>query len=142
MTFISVTRLRIRSVRFMPRFVLHALRSLRQCRQASGFLDGSLLADRKLTFWTMTLWQDQGAMRAYMTGGAHLKAMPKLLDWCDEASVVHWTQDDDAMPSWEEVDRKMRAQGRSSKVRHPSPVHASLSFAAPRTTGAAPIRPA
>jgi hypothetical protein len=33
-------------------------------------------------------------MRAYMTSGVHLKAMPKLLDWCGEASVVHWTQDD------------------------------------------------
>ena len=112
-----------------------------QCKQANGFLDGSLQPDRKLTFWTMTLWQDQAAMRAYMTGGAYLKAMPKLLNWCDEASVVHWTQDDAAPPSWEEADRRMRAQGRPSKVRHPSDVHASLDFTAARTIAAAPIRP-
>jgi heme-degrading monooxygenase HmoA len=142
MAFVSVTRLRIRSVWFMPRFVLHALRTMRQCKRAPGFLGGSLLPDRKLTFWTMTLWQDQAAMRAYMTGGAHLKAMPKLLEWCDEASVVHWTQDAAAMPSWKDADRAMRAQGRSSKVRHPSAVHASMGFAAPRTAGAAPMRPA
>ncbi|WP_204259606.1 antibiotic biosynthesis monooxygenase family protein [Lichenicola cladoniae] len=78
MTFVSVTRLRIRSARFMPRFALYALNSLRQCKQAHGFLECSLLQDRKLTFWTMTLWRDQAAMRAYMTGGAHLRAMPKL----------------------------------------------------------------
>ena len=127
----------------MPGFVLHALSSLRQCKQASGFQDGFLLPDRKLTFWAMTLWRDQAAMRAYMAGGAHLKAMPKLLDWCDKASIVHWTQDAvAAAPSWEEADRRMRTQGRPSKVRHPSAVHASLNFAAPRTTRAAPIRPA
>ena len=142
MTFVSVTRLRIRSLWFMPRFALHAVSSLRQCRRASGFVDGSLLPDRKLTFWTMTLWQEQAAMHAYMAGGSHLKAMPKLLEWCDEASIVHWHQDDAATPSWEEADRRMRTQGRPSKVRHPSAVHASLTFAAPRTTATAPIRPA
>lgn len=142
MGFVSVTRLRLRSAWFLPRFAWHALGSVRQCRQAHGFLGGSLLPDRKLTFWTMTLWRDQAAMRAYMAGGAHLQAMPKLLDWCDEASVVHWTQDGDAPPGWDEADRRMRTQGRASKVRHPSAVHASLSFAAPRTTAAGPIRPA
>lgn len=141
MTFISVTRLRIRSVWFMPRFALHAINSQRQCRQAQGFLGGSLLPDRKLTFWTMTLWQDQAAMRAYMAAGAHLKAMPKLQKWCDEASVVHWTQDDSTPPSWEEADQRMRTLGRPSKVRHPSVKHASLGFAAPHRTAGAPIKP-
>ena len=142
MVFVSVTRLRIRSVWFMPRFMLHAFLSLRQCKRAPGFQDGSLLPDRKRVFWTMTLWRDQAAMRAYMTGGTHLKAMPMLLNWCDEASVVHWTQEDAAVPGWEEADRRMRTQGRPSKVRQPSGVHASLGFAEPRTTGAVPIRPA
>ena len=140
MTFVSITRLRIRSPRFMPRFVLHTWRTLRQIRQAPGYIDGSLLADRKRTFWTMTLWQDQAAMRAYMTSGAHLKAMPMLLGWCDEASVVHWTQDDAVAPNWGEADRRMRTEGRPSKVRHPAGNHADLSFAAPRLGGAVPIR--
>lgn len=142
MPFVSITRLRIRSVWFMPQFALHALSSQRQCKRATGFLDGSLLPDRRLTFWTMTLWRDQADMRAYITGGAHLKAMPKLLDWCDEASIVHWTQDSVSPPSWEEADQRMRTQGRPSKVRHPSALHASLNFAAPRITAATPIKPA
>lgn len=141
MTFVSVTRLRIRSLRFMPGFALHAMGSLRQCRQASGFVNGALLPDRKLTFWTMTLWRDQAAMRTYVAGGAHAKAMSRLLHWCDEASVVHWIQDDPALPGWDEADLRMRTQGRPSRVRHPSAVHASLGFDAPRTTGGAPIRP-
>jgi hypothetical protein len=76
-----------------------------------------------------------------MAGGAHLKAMPKLMEWCDEASVVHWTQEGSTPPSWEEADRRMRTQGRPSKVRYPSADHARLNVAAPRTTRAAPIKP-
>ncbi len=76
MAFVSITRLRLRSAWFMPRFVLHALSSLRQCKQASGFLEGSLLPDRKRTFWTMTLWQDQAAMRAYEDPADRMKARP------------------------------------------------------------------
>lgn len=142
MAFVSITRLRIRSLRFMPQFLVHTMRTGRQTKRADGFLDGSLLADRKRTYWTVTLWRDQGAMRAYMTSGAHLKAMPKLLDWCDEASVVHWTQDDPIAPDWLEADRRMRTEGRPSKVRNPSPNHRDLAYDPPRTARAVPIRPA
>lgn len=141
MTFVSITRLRIRSLRFMPQFLIHTMWTGRQTKRADGFLDGSLLADRKRTFWTITIWRDQAAMRAYMTSGAHLKAMPKLLGWCDEASVVHWSQGNAVMPDWQEADRRMRMEGRSSKVLNPSPNHRNLTYHAPRTTRAVPIKP-
>lgn len=140
MAFVSVTRLRIRSWRFMPGFVVDTKRSLSQTRDAVGFLHGSLLADRKRTFWTLTVWADQADMRAFMTSGAHRQAMPKLLEWCDEASLVHWTQGDDAVPSWNAASDRMRTEGRPSKVRHPSPRHGDLSYAEPWTRGALPIR--
>ncbi len=136
MVFVSITRLRIRSWRFMPGFAIAAMRTRAQVSRAEGFLAGSLLPDRERTFWTMTLWQDQAAMRAYMASGAHLKAMPKLMTWCDEASIVHWEQDDAMVPDWTEADRRMRAEGRPSKVSQPSSRHRDLSYAAPRTTGA------
>jgi hypothetical protein len=141
MAFVSITRLRLRSVRFMPGFALYGFRSTRQCRRAPGFLAGALLGDRHRTFWTMTLWRDEAAMRAYMLGGAHRAAMPKLLHWCDEASLVHWTQDTDSLPSWAEADARMRHAGRSSQVRHPSAGHAALGYAVPRTGGIILLRP-
>jgi hypothetical protein len=140
MIFVSVTRLRLRALRFLPGFAIYALQTLRQCKRMPGFQNGSLLADRRLTFWTMTLWDGEVAMRAYMTSGAHRKAMPMLLHWCDEASVVHWTQDDPALPDWPAADRRMRIEGRPSKVRNPSPDHAIMAFASPRTASAVPIR--
>jgi hypothetical protein len=141
MTFVSLTRLRIRSIRFVPFFVLYLLRTRAQIKKAPGFEQGKLLADRSWTFWTMTAWDCQESMRHYMTTGSHKKAMPHLLHWCDEASVAHWSQPESALPSWEEADRRMREEGRASKVRNPSPQHADLSYRAPRTTGGALIRP-
>ena len=142
MLFISVTRLRIRSVRYLPGFVVHTLGSLRQVRKAPGFRGGSLLPDRHWTFWTMTAWDDRESMRSYMTTGSHRTAMPRLLDWCDEASVVHWDQPEVALPTWAEADKRMHETGRASKVRNPSPQHAKLNYRTPRIFGAGPIRPA
>jgi hypothetical protein len=35
-----------------------------------------------------------------------LEAMPRLADWADEASVVHWYQDHPARPDWTEAGRR------------------------------------
>lgn len=64
-------------------------------------------------------------MRAYRITGAHLRAMPKLLNWCDEASVAHWEDEGEELPNSPTVQERMRAIGRTSKVRHPSVAHAA-----------------
>lgn len=142
MVFISITRLRIRSLRFLPGFARLTLRSLKQVKRAEGFQGGGLLPDRSWTFWTMTAWGSQENMRSYITSGDHLLAMKRLLHWCDEASVVHWEQPPEVgLPTWLVADQRMRGSGRPSKVLHPSPHHADLSYRAPRLAGAAVIRP-
>ena len=141
MIFVSLTRLRIRSFRFLPLFALYTFRSLRQVKKAPGFQTGALLADRSWTFWTMTAWDTQENMRQFMTSAAHKQAMPHLQHWCDEASVAQWTQPGAALPSWVEADQRMRQSGRISKVLHPGPHHADLTYRAPRTTTGGQIRP-
>ena len=142
MAFVSITRLRIRSLRFLPVFALQTLRTLRQVKRAEGFRGGALLPDRAWTFWTMTVWAGRDEMRSYMMEGAHRAVMPRLRDWCDEASVVHWEQAEAEPPTWEEADRRMREGGRASKVSYPSANHQAMSYRAPRVTGGGPIRPA
>jgi hypothetical protein len=141
MVHVSLTRLRIRSIRFLPSFFLHAIRANNQVKAATGFLAGALLPDRHWTFWTMTAWDSPESMRAYMVSGSYKQAMPHLLHWCDEASVAHWSQPDSTLPTWEEADRRMRETGRPSKVNHPSPNHATMNYDPPRTTRTAPITP-
>lgn len=137
MPFVSVTRLRLRSARFLPGFFFHAIRSQRQLRRSPGFQAGSLLPDAGRTFWTLSLWDSAEAMRGYMLSGAHRTAMPKLADWCDEASVGHWETPEARLPDWREAEARMRRNGRPSKVRHPSADHESLRFAA--QTGRSPL---
>jgi len=141
MVFVSLTRLRLRSFRFVPVFMIYAFRSVRQMKKAKGFQHGALLVDRSWTFWTMTAWDTQESMRQYMTAGAHKAAMPHLLYWCDEASVAHWSQAETTLPSWVEADKRMREEGRVSKVLNPSPRQATMSFDTPRTKGGSAIRP-
>jgi hypothetical protein len=132
--FVSVTRLRIRSVRFLPSFFIAIFRTGRQVESASGFMGGELIIDRKLTFWTMTGWTDETAMIGYRNSGIHRLAMPRLLNWCDEATSVHWTMDATALPGWDEAYTKMKSDGFVTKVHHPSQAHLSRDFPAPRTT--------
>lgn len=135
MAFISVTRLRIRSVFYLPQFIWYVFRSQRQAERSKGFLAGRLMRDKGNAFWTLTAWEDQASMRAYRGAGAHMKAMPKLLDWCDEASVGNWEQPGAELPSWAEAHRRMATGGRLSKVRHPSERQLAKEIPAPANTG-------
>ena len=123
MPFISVTRLRLRSWRFVPSFVIYTVGSALQVRRAAGFLAGYVGTDRNRGFWTVTSWADEAAMKSYRAAGTHLKAMAKLRTWCDEASIAHWTQNDAAAPTPDIAFERMRLQGRTSKVSAPSMNH-------------------
>ena len=131
MPLISVTRLRVRSFRYMPGFLWYTLRSNRQAKRADGNLGVGLLNDAHSTFWTRTAWVDESAMRAFMLAPPHSIAMVKLLDWCDEAYLVHWTQESAELPDWREAHRRLVAEGRRSKVRHPSPAHEAFQIPPP-----------
>jgi len=126
-----VTRLRVRSFIFLAQFFRRTFKSIRQAERSSGFLGGRLLVNAKNVFWTMTAWEDQAAMNAYRTGGAHRRAMPKLLNWCNEAAVVHWTQESSEIPFWQEAYLRMAEEGKPSKVNHPTPDQASNRIPAP-----------
>jgi heme-degrading monooxygenase HmoA len=134
MPLVSITRLRVRSFRYLPAFLLGSLRSAREAKNASGNLAVSVLSDSRLTFWTRTLWTDERAMRAFMLLPAHRAVMPKLLQWCDEAAVTHWLQDSSEPPSWHEVHRRLQQEGRTSKVDHPSAAQQRFEIPLPNTS--------
>lgn len=132
MALVSVTRLRVRSAWYLAPFFWRALNIMRQARRTSGFLGGRLLVEAEKTFWTLTAWEDGAAMNVFRTQGAHGGVMPKLLDWCDEASVVHWSQMTDALPSWQEAHYRMMKEGRPSKVKYPSSAQVAYEIPLPR----------
>ena len=121
--FVSATRLHLRSIRFLPGFFVHSLRSRGQIRSSPGFIRGTFANDGLLGFWTLTLWTDEKSMKAFRTSGAHLRAMPRLSNWCDEASYAHWEQDAESIPSADTAFEQLREIGKLSTVRHPSAAH-------------------
>lgn len=132
MTFISITRLRIRLLRYLPQFIWQVLITSRQAQRIPGFLGGKLIIDAKKTFWTITAWENEAAMHRYRIEGAHRRVMPRLLTWCDEASVVHWNQESPDLPQLAAAYKRMVEEGRPSKVSHPSPAQVAGQIAEPR----------
>ncbi len=121
MPVVSITRLRVRSWRYLLPFLSFALRSAWQAKRAEGNLGVSLLRDAHLAFWTRTIWTTEATMKAFMLSGPHRNAMPRLLNWCDEAALVHWAQATEQPPDWLEAHRRIQQEGRRSKVNYPSP---------------------
>ena len=114
MPFVSVTRLHLASRWSFPRFVFYALASSKQARRSPGFLTGWTSDDGQFGFWTATVWESLEAVRAFRNSGVHMRAMPKLLRWCDEASFVHWEQPEASAPGIDAAFDRLSRDGRTS----------------------------
>jgi len=128
----SVTRLRVRSMMYVPAFLWTTFLAQRQVLRAPGFLGGRLLIDAGRTFWTLTAWEGESAMKGFRGSGPHARVMPRLVEWCDEASYAHWIPAEGPVPSWPEAYEHLVSDGRMSRVAHPSPGHEARRFAKPR----------
>lgn len=128
MKFISVTRLRVKSVfKLIPFFKANEA-SVRELKKSKGLIKGKELIDKKLTFWTITIWEDEDSMKQFRNSNSHRNAMQHLPDWCNEASYHHWVQENDELPTWDSISEKLYKEGRLSKVRNPSKAQVSNSF--------------
>jgi hypothetical protein len=116
----------------LPMFLLRTMLAQRQVARANGFYGGRLLVDRHNTYWTLTVWQDERAMKKFRGSGAHANVMPALAEWCDEAAYAHWTIHDDRVPAWPEAYQHLIDEGKLSRVNHPSEDHVARRFPQPR----------
>ena len=131
MPVVSITRIRVRSWPYVPAFFVQTFRSAWQAARSDGNLAVRLLRDRGNTFWTSTSWSSESSMKAFMHAKPHGPTMQRLLDWCDEGALVHWTQAGAEPPSWEDAHRRIQQEGRPSKVNHPSAAHTAHAFPVP-----------
>jgi len=122
---VSITRLRVRSVFYMPLFMLHAMRTMMQAQKADGVQGVETRFEKNNVVWTKTVWTDEAAMKKYRGSGAHQIAMRILSEICNEAAVARWQQADAQLPSWEEAHQRMLREGKQSRVKHPSPLQAA-----------------
>lgn len=122
---VSITRLRVRSIFYLPLFMLHAMRTLLQAQRAEGILGAETRFEWNNVVWTKTVWQEEAAMKQYRGSGAHQVAMRLLSKICSEAAYARWQQETPELPTWEEAHRRVRTEGKLSKVKRPSPLHAA-----------------
>lgn len=120
---VSITRLHLRSPRFLLPFILHTHRSRRQATRAPGNLGVRVRKTDGLAFWTLTLWRDMAAMRSFVIASPHKETMQKLANWCDEAAFAHWDQASNELPTWDTAVGKLRVSGHLATVLHPSEKH-------------------
>ena len=120
MPFISVTRLRVKSLFFLFSFIRANEASVKELKSSTSLLMGKELIDKKLTFWTITLWEDEDSMKKFRGSLSHRNAMQHLPKWCNEASYHHWFQEESECPNWTTISDKLYSEGKLSKVRNPS----------------------
>jgi heme-degrading monooxygenase HmoA len=129
--FVSVTRLRVRSIVYLPHFLWYTFTIQRQAENAPGVIGVRLLVDLNRTYWTLTSWVSEKAMKAFRGAAPHSKAMKKLPEWCDEAAYTHWTEEAPRLPEWTEAYERFIQSVKLSNVQHPSEAHQRLEFPQP-----------
>lgn len=120
---VSVTRLRVQSIWFMPLFALHAMRSSAQAMRSEGIVHFSTRLEDPFTHWTKTVWKEESDMKRFRNSGAHQLAMRILSGICSEASYTRWQQENAEIPTWEEAHKALLENGKLSKLKKPSAFH-------------------
>ena len=108
MIYVSITGLRLRGVRHFPRFWWHAIRAMAQARRA----DGNLSVEARTingVHHTLSVWRNEAAMRAYLTTGAHLRAMKAFRSMAEGRTLGYVAAQP---PAWEDVHQLWRTKGR------------------------------
>jgi hypothetical protein len=106
---VMASRLELRRLRDVPSFLAGAMRIRRQMLASDGALGVSLVAKPlKRTFWTLSAWQDQGALRATAGRQPHLRIMKHFRPRMAGSSFITWSTEPSALPvPWDEALRRL-----------------------------------
>jgi quinol monooxygenase YgiN len=94
--------------RILP-FMVYAAQVVKQLAKADGLLGYSLLA-RPLSkrFWTLSAWENEKALRAFVQNPPHARIMTALGPHMGKTKFVHWTLKGSQLPlQWEDALRRM-----------------------------------
>ncbi len=110
MPYVSITGLTLKSRRHVFRFWWHAIGSMTQAKRAPGnrsaearTIDG--------VHHTLSVWDDEQAMRAYLGSGAHLRALRAFRQIATGKTIGFVAN---AAPSWDEVHDIWLSRGREA----------------------------
>jgi hypothetical protein len=113
---VMASRLPLRSLATVPRFVGLTFSVVRQLERSDGLVGYSLRAQPLAkTFWTLSAWTDQVALSRFAAEMPHRAVMTRLRRHMGVTRFETWTCGGSALPvAWEEaVERLVRPAGSS-----------------------------
>lgn len=93
--------------RVMP-FFFYTAQVMKQLAKANGLLGHSLLA-RPLSkrFWTLSVWENEEALRVFVQHPPHVSIMAALAPHMDKTKFVRWAVKGSQLPlKWDEALRR------------------------------------
>src|SRR5437899_6730910 len=104
----SATYLRVRGPWVLPGFLLQTWRVVRAARRTPGSVSVRLLGLPPLPFfWTVTVWESQEAMDAFVATEPHRLAMAAMSRWGSVGRFTRFTST--RRPGWRRALRELRA---------------------------------
>jgi hypothetical protein len=103
---VMLTTLPIRRLSKLPRFLAYTRRIQKQLGSApTGLIGYSLLAKPfRGRYWTLSAWQDQQALTAFMREPPHVEAMRELRQVLAGFATIRWTATGAELPpDWDEA---------------------------------------
>lgn len=97
--YVVVTGLETNTIWHAPRFWWHAVRSMKQAKQAPGNLSAAAKTINGVHH-TLTSWDSEEAMSAFVFSGAHKEAVKVFPKIAMGKTYCYWA---DALPDWREV---------------------------------------
>jgi len=98
------SRLELRRMRDVPRFLVAALRIRRHFRTVDG---GIVLALRTVpwrrTFWTLSVWDSTASLTAFVADPVHREVTTRYAQRMLGSHFVTWTAPVGTLPSWTEA---------------------------------------
>ena len=94
----------------MPAFLLGTVGVTKQLAATQGLIAYSVLARPiKKKFWTLSVWQDEAALKAFIHHPPHVRLMGSLTPHMGETRFVRWTVKGSELPLlWDDVLRHWR----------------------------------
>ncbi|MFA6221732.1 MAG: DUF3291 domain-containing protein [Desulfomonilaceae bacterium] len=107
---VFLTYLPLKRYRTTPRFLFYTAKILVQLSQSNGLVGYSLRAHLfKNSFWTLSAWENESALRDFAFKGFHKGVMKLLRTDMGSTRFVRWTVNGTEIPlSWEDAMRRFK----------------------------------
>lgn len=121
---LSITRVRVRRLRDVPRLIVGFRACLDQLRDHPELCEALWRFEPPRVFWTASLWPSMVAMASYRNRNPHRTWMGHVDELCNESAYLHRPLRSDVLPPWEHLVREFRETAQFTIMEPPGGVTA------------------